>query len=108
MYKIKIKFDKLSFTAELNDSPTSKAIWDQLPMESRVNTWGEEIYFEIPVNMPQEPHAQEILSSVIWLIGQSVRHSVFSSALLRSVPTNGRALTVRSISWEKFSTIVMD
>lgn len=74
MNKIKIKFDKLSFTAELSDSPTSKAIWDQLPMESRVNTWGEEIYFEIPVNMPQEPHAQEILSVgdlAYWPVGQA-------------------------------------
>jgi hypothetical protein len=72
--KIKIKYDKLSFTAELSDSPTSKAIWDQLPMESRVNTWGEEIYFEIPVNMPQEPHAQEILSVgdlAYWPVGQA-------------------------------------
>ena len=74
MNKIKIRFDKLSFIAELNDSPTSKAIWDQLPMESRVNTWGEEIYFEIPVNMPQEPHAQEILSVgdlAFWPVGQA-------------------------------------
>ncbi|MBK5107925.1 MAG: hypothetical protein JJE12_07325 [Anaerolineales bacterium] len=74
MYKIKIKFDKLSFNAELNDSPTSKAIWDQLPIESRVNTWGEEIYFEIPVDMPQKPHAQEILSVgdlAYWPVGQA-------------------------------------
>jgi len=72
--KIKIRFEKHSFIAELNDSPTSKAIWDQLPMESRVNTWGEEIYFEIPVNMPQEPHAREILSVgdlAYWPVGQA-------------------------------------
>ena len=74
MYTIIIKFDKLSFTAELNDSPTSKAIWDQLPIKSRVNTWGEEIYFEIPVDMPQEPHAREILSVgelAYWPVGQA-------------------------------------
>ena len=74
MNKIKIRFEKHSFIAELNDSPTSKAIWDQLPMESRVNTWEEEIYFEIPVNMPQEPHAQEILSVgdlAYWPVGQA-------------------------------------
>jgi len=60
--KILIEFENFSFQAELNESPTSKKIWDQLPIESQVNTWGEEIYFEIPVDMPQEPDAQEILS----------------------------------------------
>jgi uncharacterized protein len=62
MNKIKIRFDQRIFTAELNDSPTAAAIWEQLPVESQVNTWGEEIYFEIPVDMPQEAGAREILS----------------------------------------------
>lgn len=62
MNKIKIKFDQQTFTAELNESPTAAAIWEQLPIESQVNTWGEEIYFEVPVDMPQEADAREILS----------------------------------------------
>ena len=72
--KILIKFENFSFQAELNESPTSKKIWDQLPIESQVNTWGEEIYFEIPVDMPQEPDAQEILSVGdlgYWPVGQA-------------------------------------
>ena len=74
MYKILIVFENFSFQAELNESPTSKKIWDQLPIESQVNTWGEEIYFEIPVDMPQEPDAQEILSVGdlgYWPVGQA-------------------------------------
>jgi len=62
MNKIAIKFDNRSFTAVLNDSATSKALWEQLPVESLVSTWGDEIYFEIPIDMPQEPGAQEIVS----------------------------------------------
>lgn len=62
MKKITIKFNDLSYFADLYDSPTSNAIWDQLPIESQVNTWGEEIYFEIPVDMPQDSGAKEILS----------------------------------------------
>ena len=33
---------------------TSNAIWDSLPIEARVNTWGDEIYFTIPVNTDEE------------------------------------------------------
>jgi len=40
--------------AELNDSQTAKLIWKALPIESTVNTWGEEIYFSIPVKATLE------------------------------------------------------
>ncbi|HBT46474.1 MAG TPA: hypothetical protein DEA73_01130 [Peptococcaceae bacterium] len=39
---------------ELNDSATSQKIWEALPFEARVNTWGDEIYFGIPVHTEQE------------------------------------------------------
>ena len=74
MNQITIKFNNFTFKAELNDSPTSKAIWDQLPIESRVSTWGEEIYFEIPIDMPGESDAQEILAVGdlgYWPVGQA-------------------------------------
>jgi hypothetical protein len=74
MNKITIKFNNLSFEAELNDSPTSKAIWEQLPIESQVSTWGEEIYFKIPVDIPQEPGARQIVSVGdlgYWPVGQA-------------------------------------
>ena len=74
MYKINIIFDQYSFPAELNEGPTSEEIWDQLPIEARVNTWGEEIYFEIPVDMPQEPGAREILAVgelAYWPVGKT-------------------------------------
>lgn len=40
--------------AELLETKTANAIWDSLPIEAKVNTWGEEIYFAIPVNMGSE------------------------------------------------------
>ena len=42
------------FPIELNDSSTADRIWLALPMEAYVNVWGEEIYFEIPVEMALE------------------------------------------------------
>jgi len=56
---ISIGFDNLTVKATLNDSPTASEIWSQLPIEARTNTWGDEIFFEIPVNIPQEPDARE-------------------------------------------------
>ena len=36
-------------TAELNDSETARAIAEKLPIEADFSTWGDEIYFPIPV-----------------------------------------------------------
>ena len=42
--------------ATLSDenSGTAKAFWDALPIEARANTWGDEIYFGIPVKRELE------------------------------------------------------
>jgi hypothetical protein len=33
---------------------TTKALWDALPIDARANTWGDEIYFSIPVHHEEE------------------------------------------------------
>ena len=38
----------------LNDTFTARRVWESLPIEAEVNTWGEEIYFETPLELPQE------------------------------------------------------
>ncbi|MBI2046710.1 hypothetical protein HYT26_00905 [Candidatus Pacearchaeota archaeon] len=52
--KIKIFFNKKEIEADLNDSETAKKIYNALPIEAEANTWGEEIYFEIPVRAEEE------------------------------------------------------
>jgi len=59
--KIKIKAGNVEAEAVLNDSPTAKKIWEALPIEARANTWGDEIYFDIPVKAPLEKTAQELV-----------------------------------------------
>ncbi|HHE05113.1 MAG TPA: hypothetical protein ENL19_03515 [candidate division WOR-3 bacterium] len=59
--KIAITIEDFKVGASLDDSETAKKIWEALPIESRVNTWGDEIYFSIPVNVGLE-NAKEVVS----------------------------------------------
>jgi uncharacterized protein len=54
MRTINIQAGSVTATAQLNDSKTADAIWNALPIEARGNTWGDEIYFSIPVQMGGE------------------------------------------------------
>ena len=59
--KITITTEDLKVGASLNDSKTARNIWDALPIEGRVNTWGDEIYFSMPVNVGSE-NAKAVVS----------------------------------------------
>ena len=54
MQKINIVTSEVEMEGLLNDTDTAAAILEKLPVRGRVNTWGEEIYFEIPVAMEPE------------------------------------------------------
>jgi len=58
--RIRIKAGSVSALAELNDTKVAQAIWDNLPIKGRGNTWGDEIYFSIPVSVAQE-NGQELV-----------------------------------------------
>jgi hypothetical protein len=53
--KIRITSGSIRVEAELNDQPTARAVWEALPIEARAMTWGDEVYFDIPVKMGLEP-----------------------------------------------------
>ncbi len=58
MPRIKITAGDVSAFAELNDSETAKLIWDEVPIEASASTWGDEIYFGIPVHTGSETGAK--------------------------------------------------
>ncbi len=59
--KIRIKVGAIEAAADLNDTRTAQAIWETLPTKGRVNLWGDEIYFSIPLNLELEL-GQELVS----------------------------------------------
>ena len=61
MARIRITAGDVSATAQLNDSETAQALWDALPIEARASTWGDEIYFDIPVHLDEADDAQEVV-----------------------------------------------
>lgn len=54
MRRIKISAGGVEAFAQLNDTQTADAIWNALPISARGNTWGDEIYFSIPVELGTE------------------------------------------------------
>jgi hypothetical protein len=73
--KIEIRSGSVTAVATLHANPTADAIWAALPISARVNRWGEEIYFEIPVQLAQAEDARDVLDAGelgYWPVGHAV------------------------------------
>jgi hypothetical protein len=60
--RIRFDFGPLTLEADLRDTPTAKAIAAALPLNSAALTWGEEVYFEIPVDVKREQDARAVVT----------------------------------------------
>jgi uncharacterized protein len=60
--RIRFEMGGVSLDAELLDTPTAKAIAAKLPINSEAMTWGEEVYFEIPVKVAREKDAKAVIT----------------------------------------------
>lgn len=60
MKKINIFINNQKFEAELNDTKIAEEIYKALPIKAEGDLWGNEIYFEIPVEMPNENPTEEL------------------------------------------------
>ena len=48
-HSITITAGAVEVSAELNDTDAAEAVWNALPISASGSTWGDEIYFRIPV-----------------------------------------------------------
>ena len=71
--KCKICIKNYEIIVDLNNTNTAEKIWENLPITSNVNVWGEEIYFYIPVSAEIERDAKAVITLVRLFIGLMVK-----------------------------------
>ena len=75
MAGIRIAWSGGAISVELRDTPTAKAVLAALPCQASANTWGEEVYFELPVKAALEPDAQQVVDPgtvCFWVEGSAL------------------------------------
>jgi hypothetical protein len=75
MPRIRFDFGLLILEADLLDTPTAAAIAEKLPYEAQVMTWGEEVYFDVPLRAKREPDSRAVVTPgeiAYWPEGPSI------------------------------------
>jgi hypothetical protein len=61
MKRIKITAGNITLEATLADAACAEALWNILPLSTKINTWGDEIYFSIPLHHELDATAREVV-----------------------------------------------
>jgi hypothetical protein len=73
--RIRIAWPKGAVSAVLDDTPTARALIAALALQAKAQTWGEEVYFEIPVKATLEKDARQVVppgAVCFWVEGSSL------------------------------------
>ena len=61
--KIIISTENLRMEANLAEGSSADIFWNTLPITGRANTWGDEIYFNVNLQIPLDDDASDIVES---------------------------------------------
>jgi hypothetical protein len=61
MKRIKITAGNITLEATLAETACAEVIWNILPLATKINTWGDEIYFSIPMHHELDTTAREVV-----------------------------------------------
>jgi hypothetical protein len=75
MARIRIAWSSGEVIADLLETPSTKQLLSALPVASHAQTWGEEVYFQLPVRAALEPDARQVVGPgtvCFWVDGGSL------------------------------------
>jgi hypothetical protein len=73
--RIRVAWEGGEVLARLRDTETARKLLEALPCRARASTWGEEVYFEVPVRASLEPDAQQVVEPgtvCFWVEGSAL------------------------------------
>lgn len=73
--RIQLRLGQIEVTGKLNDTATAARLWEILPQSSSVQTWGEEVYFSVPLETELSLSATDVVEPgtiCFWVEGNSV------------------------------------
>ena len=75
MREVVIEAGSVEVRARLRATATADAVWQALPIVSKAQTWGEEVYFSLPVSCVREGDARQVVAAgeiAFWPDGRAI------------------------------------
>jgi hypothetical protein len=73
--QLRITIGDVSLTVTCRDTPTARAVAEACPLTGAARTWGEELYFGVPLEVAQDPDARAVVEPgeiAFWPGGQAI------------------------------------